>query len=123
MDAELELYLLKGDRMKVKDRQKMPPVPHLCGGRTLGTVIAYEENMTTRTFTGVTLMARRTVLLGSVVGLLLALLLHGLPPLQAQGNKPSEYDIKAAFLYNFLKYVEFPAQTFPAGSSTLTIGV
>jgi hypothetical protein len=57
------------------------------------------------------------------MALLLIVLASGLPKALAQGAKPGEYDIKAAFLYNFLKYVEFPAQAFPAGSSTLTIGV
>jgi hypothetical protein len=82
-----------------------------------------EEIMTTRKATGVKRMSRRVALFRSVAGLLLAVLLSSLPQAQAQGGKPGEYDIKAAFIYNFLKYVEFPAQSFPAGSTTLAIGV
>jgi hypothetical protein len=34
-----------------------------------------------------------------------------------------EYQIKAAFLYNFTKFVEWPPARFPDGSSPLVIGV
>ena len=66
---------------------------------------------------------RKTSLCRSLAGLFLVVLSCLTPCALADGAKPGEYDIKAAFLYNFLKYVEFPAQAFPAGSSTLTIGV
>lgn len=31
---------------------------------------------------------------------------------QAQDSKPSEYGVKAAFLYNFAKFVDWPAESF-----------
>src|SRR5258706_3362070 len=34
-----------------------------------------------------------------------------------------EYEIKAAYLYNFIKYIDWPAQAFPPDSQTITIGV
>ena len=37
------------------------------------------------------------------------------------GQQPSEYDVKAAFLYNFAKFVEWPAQAFPNADSPFTI--
>jgi hypothetical protein len=40
------------------------------------------------------------------------------PPAQAQTETPSEYDVKAAFLYNFVKFVQFsPSSTPPAGTA------
>lgn len=33
----------------------------------------------------------------------------------------AEYDVKAAFLYNFAKFVEWPAQTFSSSTSSFTI--
>lgn len=36
---------------------------------------------------------------------------------------PSEYEIKAAFLYNFIKFVEWPPTAFAAKDSPIIIGV
>ena len=36
---------------------------------------------------------------------------------------PSEYEVKAAFLYNFIKFVEWPTNAFPAKDSPIVIGV
>jgi len=36
---------------------------------------------------------------------------------------PTEYQIKAAFLFNFAKFVEWPPDAFPAPNSPLVIGV
>jgi hypothetical protein len=42
----------------------------------------------------------------------------------AEGDEISkEYQIKAAFLYNFSKYVEWPARTFADAGSPIVIGV
>lgn len=41
----------------------------------------------------------------------------------AQNSSPSEYQIKAAFLYNFAKFVQWPAQVFPRPTSPIVIGV
>ncbi|HEX7901435.1 MAG TPA: YfiR family protein [Planctomycetota bacterium] len=43
------------------------------------------------------------------------------PPGAAQGSGPGEYEVKAAFLYNFALYLEWPASAFE-GRSTFTIG-
>jgi hypothetical protein len=40
----------------------------------------------------------------------------------AQGALNREYEIKAAFLYKFINYVEWPGNALPAGD-TLTLGV
>jgi hypothetical protein len=53
-----------------------------------------------------------------LLGVLLAFLPAGAFPQAA-----SEYDIKAAFLYNFTKFVEWPPQAFPAQSSQLKVCV
>ena len=36
---------------------------------------------------------------------------------------PSEYQIKAAFLYNFAKFVEWPSQALPESSASITLCV
>jgi hypothetical protein len=36
---------------------------------------------------------------------------------------PSEYQVKAAFLYNFAKFVDWPAPSFPDANSPIVIGV
>jgi hypothetical protein len=41
----------------------------------------------------------------------------------AQAQELNEYEAKAAFLYNFVKFVEWPAEAFADGSSPLIIGV
>src|SRR5687767_3439196 len=42
----------------------------------------------------------------------------------AGAQKPglSEYEIKAGFLYNFIKYVEWPPKVFPAPQSAIVLG-
>ena len=57
--------------------------------------------------------------------LLLVLLLVCGPrwPLEAQNSQPGEYEVKAAFLYNFAKFVEWPPGAFPSRTSPITIGV
>ncbi len=52
-----------------------------------------------------------------------ALLLAGLAPLAAGAEPPTEYQVKAAFLYNFTKFVEWPPRHFAAAESPITIGV
>jgi hypothetical protein len=44
----------------------------------------------------------------------------------ALGGKPDElpeYEVKAAFLFNFVKFVDWPAGTFASGKSPFVIGV
>lgn len=42
---------------------------------------------------------------------------------RAQEPQPSEYQIKAAFLFNFAKFVEWPATAFAEATSPIVIGV
>lgn len=41
----------------------------------------------------------------------------------AQTTQPTEYQIKAAFLYNFAKFVEWPSAAFDDASSPIVIGI
>jgi hypothetical protein len=44
--------------------------------------------------------------------------------LHARADEPSrEYQVKAAFIYNFVQFVDWPASAFADDSSPLTIGV
>jgi len=42
---------------------------------------------------------------------------------QDPGRKMTEYELKAGFLYNFAKYVEWPAASFEKADSPIRIGV
>ena len=53
-----------------------------------------------------------------LIAAFIALLFNGL----AQ-EKPSEYEVKAAFLFNFAKFVEWPPDAFADTNSPITIGV
>jgi hypothetical protein len=44
-------------------------------------------------------------------------------PVRSQGPAPGEYEVKAAFLYNFLRYTEWPAAAIPGPGVPLLIGV
>jgi hypothetical protein len=61
------------------------------------------------------------------LGLLLVFLLQaavpGLWPAQAQENRPPDYRVKAAFVYNFGKFVEWPDTAFASTNAPLIIGV
>jgi hypothetical protein len=41
----------------------------------------------------------------------------------ADAAQLSEYDVKAAFLFNFAKFIEWPPRAFVSGSAPLVIGV
>ena len=56
-----------------------------------------------------------------IAGLSLALLLPA--DASAQGSQPSEYQVKAAFLFNFAKFVEWPPESFAGETSPLVIGI
>jgi len=63
---------------------------------------------------------------GLVRGLGVAFLAIGvavsLPP-GARAQSSHEYEIKAAFLYNFVKFVEWPSEALPEASNTITVCV
>ena len=50
---------------------------------------------------------------------LLAAALNG----RGEGDQPSEYQLKAAFLYHFAQLVNWPAEAFAQTNSPLVIGV
>ena len=50
-------------------------------------------------------------------------LLTGAGRAHAQESQPSEYQLKAAFLYNFAKFVEWPADALPQNTSPFVIGI
>ena len=53
---------------------------------------------------------RRLQITGCILGALVALV--GDRPVSAQSNPLSEYEVKAAFLYHFAQFVEWPPETF-----------
>lgn len=52
-----------------------------------------------------------------------ALLVGTNPRLAAQTARASEYQVKAAFLFNFSQFVDWPAEAFPSSDTPLVIGV
>ncbi len=55
--------------------------------------------------------------------MLLGLFCREATALGAEAEGQSEYQVKAAFLVNLLKYVDWPAEALPATNSPLVIGV
>jgi hypothetical protein len=49
--------------------------------------------------------------------------LAAVPCLRAQSSKPTDYDVKAAYLYNFGHFVEWPANVAPAQNESFTVCV
>jgi YfiR/HmsC-like len=49
----------------------------------------------------------------------LPILLCCIPPIRAQSEGPTEYQVKAAFVYNFAKFVEWPTDAFSDSSAPL----
>ena len=47
----------------------------------------------------------------------------GVPPSRAEVSQLSENQVKAAYLFNFAKFVEWPASAFPGAGAPLVIGV
>src|SRR4051794_1804689 len=58
-----------------------------------------------------------------LTALLALLLILGAPGPAAFGGVSREYEIKAAYLYNFINYIEWPDQSLPPAGGTITIGV
>jgi hypothetical protein len=57
------------------------------------------------------------------LGFLLQAVLLGHWPAQAQENRPPDYRVKAAFMYNFGKFVDWPDAAFAGPNAPLVIGV
>jgi hypothetical protein len=58
-----------------------------------------------------------------VVLLLLILSCAGCPPAQGQPSNPSEYQVKAAFLYNLTKFIEWPSGSLEDPAAPFNIGM
>ncbi|HYO16683.1 MAG TPA: YfiR family protein [Thermoanaerobaculia bacterium] len=58
---------------------------------------------------------------GRILLVLLAAVLLAISSAGASTQTASEYDVKAAFLYNFTKFVEWPPTAFPAERSQLRV--
>lgn len=54
---------------------------------------------------------------------LVAMLISGGAPSFARGEPAPEYAVKAAFLYNFAKFVEWPAESFAGPASPIVLFV
>ena len=64
------------------------------------------------------------LLLSGVVRFFLVLALVGSPlSARVQAQSSNEYQVKAAFLYNFAKFVDWPAEAFGGSNGMLIIGV
>ncbi|MBW8034759.1 MAG: YfiR family protein [Planctomycetes bacterium] len=55
--------------------------------------------------------------------LLIASLLANATPLRADSSTDREYQIKAAFIYNFIKFIDFPVEKIADDVDSITIGV
>ncbi len=53
----------------------------------------------------------------------IAWVLTGVPSLRAQAKKPTDYEVKAAYLYNFGRFVEWPAKVTATKVDSFTICV
>ncbi len=60
--------------------------------------------------------------LGPFLALLVVAHLVITPQMQPQ-DSPSEYQVKAAYLFNFLKFVEWPEEAFPDPLAPIMIGI
>jgi hypothetical protein len=64
--------------------------------------------------------------LGLVIGLLISLQAAGLDGgslARAQDAQPTEYEVKAAFLYNFTRFIEWPTDAFEGPQTPMVIGI
>jgi hypothetical protein len=73
------------------------------------------------------IMSRQELLIRSAVKLMLMTLACWsalvAPRAWSQDGKPTEYQVKAAYLYNFAKFVEWPAATFSGPSAPVIFGI
>jgi hypothetical protein len=69
------------------------------------------------------ILTRATRRLAAALVCFLAFILSSAPLVRAQEAGPSEYQVKAAFLFNFAKFVEWPTQTLAQAGSPFIIGV
>jgi hypothetical protein len=67
-------------------------------------------------------MTKHPALFQTVVLLFTLVFMLGLK-CRAQDSPPSEYQIKAAFIYNFARFVDWPTQAFATETSPMNIGI
>jgi hypothetical protein len=68
-------------------------------------------------------VARRGRLPHVAALMFLALLGVAVDPAPGASRATREYDLKAAFLYNFAQFVEWPADAFPSADAPFVIGI
>src|ERR1700681_3665474 len=59
----------------------------------------------------------------AAVSVVLLTMATGLLSSQARAQTSNEYQVKAAFLYNFAKFVDWPAEAFGSSGAPFVIGV
>jgi len=59
----------------------------------------------------------------TLIGWIACLLFIAIPNLQAQPRPTPEYQVKAAFLYNFTRFIDWQPSSFTSDSSPLVIGI
>jgi len=67
--------------------------------------------------------AARGLLRSGRYGCIAALLVWAVSAAYAEESQYSEYEVKAAFLYNFAKFVEWPEESLPKADTPIVIGV
>ena len=67
--------------------------------------------------------AARGLLASARFGCIAALLVWAVSAVHAEESRYSEYEVKAAFLYNFAKFVEWPEESLPEDDTPIVIGV
>jgi hypothetical protein len=60
---------------------------------------------------------------GLVAACLAGLLVCGIASAQSEPSEPSEYQVKAAFLFNFTKFVEWPEGSFEDPQAPIVVGI
>jgi YfiR/HmsC-like len=68
-------------------------------------------------------ICRRRSLLSRLAAMASGWVLIGLPGMLAQHSKPTEYEVKATYLYNFSHFVEWPAKVAEGQSDSFDICV
>jgi hypothetical protein len=107
----------------------MPPPPRFRAASTGKSPGIFKgetnRNFAVRKVTYINQVAKTGHLLAKLTGLMVLLGLLAAPNRSICGDAPSltEYQVKALFLLNFTKYVEWPAETFESADSAFKIGV
>src|SRR5690554_1975178 len=60
---------------------------------------------------------------GAALALVMAAAVCVAAPAVAQDPRPSEYQVKAAFVYNFVRFAEWPPDAFTSPGAPLVVGL